>query len=648
MLDSASPDTTPAVLQQRISELEQALEAQRQENDYARFFALSLDLACIASFDGYFKDVNPSFAEALGYSVDTILETPFFDLIHPDDIAPTNAALGELGEGHQLITFENRYRKRDGSYIWLSWKANPIPTERLVYAIARDVTEQKKMFAAMETTKRELQWQADMLRRAENLAHVGHWRINLKDQSLFWSDEIYHIHGRDPKTFVPMLADGIKAYHPDDQDHVARVVQEAIEQAKDFAFQLRIVRPTGEIRHVASRGQCQVGVDGTVTSVFGVFHDVTDLKRAEDALGESEMRFRLAADGASAGIWDWLDVNSDAEWWSPKFYELLGYEEGEIAPTLANFAAMLHPDDQASTFALVEEHFKGNARFVTEYRLRTKQGTYKWFLGSGKASFTESGKPVRMIGSIIDIDALKNAERVLAEHMETLKHQNAELEQFAYVASHDLQEPLRTITSFVGLLERQLEDVLDADSKEFMAFISDAARRMKTLISDLLEYSRIGRWEVNLAPTDLNALASTIIQVLSVPIEEKGATVFVEPLPVLTCDAAKVGLLFQNLISNGLKYNKSEAPTVHISAKRKGKMWEFAIQDNGIGIDPKFHDRIFQIFKRLHGRTAYQGTGIGLALCQKVVVGHGGQIWVDSTPRQGATFYFTLPHQMKA
>lgn len=634
-------------LQQRIAELEKALAAQPQEDPYARFFQMTLDLACIATMDGYFKEINPSFEHVLGYSKATLLASPFLDFVHPDDVDATLAALATLSEGDPIITFDNRYRKADGTYIWLSWKSKPVVEEGLIYAIARDISATKAALASLRETQEELKWQTEMLKRAENLAHVGHWRINLVDGSLLWSDEVYRIHGQDPETFRPMLADGINAYHPDDRAYVSQVVQEAIEQGKGFSFQQRLVRPTGEIRYVESHGECQVNDSGTVETVFGIFQDITEQYQAKAALAESEMRFRLAAEGASAGIWDWLNVNESAEWWSPKFYELLGYTNGEIEPTVDTFAALLHPDDKAATFALVEQHFKGEARFVKEYRLQTKQGAYKWFLGSGQASFDATGNPVRMIGSIIDINARKKAERTLQEYAETLKRRNAELEQFAYVASHDLQEPLRTITSFIGLLEERLEGQLAGDTKEFMDFVVDAAHRMKALINDLLEYSRMGRWEINREPTDLQILASTVLHLLDTTLQEHHAEVTVGPLPTLSCDAPKVGLVLQNLIVNSIKYNESATPTVHVSAERKGKMWQFAVQDNGIGIAPQFHERIFQIFKRLHGRSSHTGTGIGLSLCQKVVERHEGRIWVESDLGQGATFFFTLPARIE-
>lgn len=634
-------------LQQRIAELEKALAAQPQEASYARFFQMTLDLACIATMDGYFKEINPSFEHVLGYSKATLLASPFLDFVHPDDVEATLAALATLNEGDPIITFDNRYRTADGTYVWLSWKAKPEIESGLIYAIARDISDTKRVLVSLQETRKELERQTAMLKRAESLAHIGHWRINLQDGSLLWSDEVYRIHGRNPETFTPMLADGIKAYHPDDQDHVSEVVQRAIDQGQDFSFQLRIVRPSGEIRHVASYGECQVNASGTVETVFGIFQDITEQHQAKAALAESEMRFRLAAEGASAGIWDWHDIEGKTAWFSPTFYNLLGYREGDLETTLDHFATLVHPEDREAMFAGLDQHFRGEGPYVISYRLKTKGGAYKWFLGSGQASFDDAGNPVRMIGSIIDIDARKKAERTLKEYADTLKRRNAELEQFAYVASHDLQEPLRTITSFIGLLEERLEGQLAGDTQEFMDFVVDAAHRMKALINDLLEYSRMGRWEISREPTDLKILASTVIQILDTTLQEHHAQVTLGPLPTLPCDAPKIGLVLQNLMVNGIKYNQSATPTVHVSAERKGKMWQFAVQDNGIGIAPQFHERIFQIFKRLHGRRSHTGTGIGLALCQKVVERHEGRIWVESDLGQGATFFFTLPARIE-
>lgn len=224
-----------------------------------------------------------------------------------------------------------------------------------------------------------------------------------------------------------------------------------------------------------------------------------------------------------------------------------------------------------------------------------------------------------------------------------LKRSNMELEQFAYVASHDLQEPLRMVTSYLQLLERRYRDRLDPDAADFIRFAVDGADHMKRLISGLLEYSRLGTGDRPFAPTDCEAALDRALANLTVAISESGASVTHDPLPAVMADAEKLVQLFQNLVGNGIKFRREAPPKVHLSAARSGEEWIFSVSDNGIGIEPKFAERIFVIFQRLHGRDDYPGTGIGLALCRKIVEQHGGRIWVESRPGEGSVFRFTLP-----
>jgi light-regulated signal transduction histidine kinase (bacteriophytochrome) len=237
----------------------------------------------------------------------------------------------------------------------------------------------------------------------------------------------------------------------------------------------------------------------------------------------------------------------------------------------------------------------------------------------------------------------KRMEVALSEKTEKLARSNEDLEQFAYVASHDLQEPLRMVTSYVQLLARRYESKLDADANEFIGFAVDGAVRMRKLINDLLAYSRVGTEGKELSPTDPEAVLAQSISDLSVAIEENGVLVTHDPLPTVMADRPQLGQLFQNLIGNAIKFRSGEPPRVHISASRNGNGWVFSVRDNGIGIAPEYSERIFIIFQRLHGRQEYPGTGIGLAICKKIVERHGGRIWVKSDPGQGATFYFILP-----
>jgi PAS domain S-box-containing protein len=252
----------------------------------------------------------------------------------------------------------------------------------------------------------------------------------------------------------------------------------------------------------------------------------------------------------------------------------------------------------------------------------------------------ETGAITHVIEAIRDITEQIEA---LRRRTEELSRSNADLEQFAYVASHDLQEPLRMVSSYVQLLAKRYGGRLDADADAFIAFALDGANRMQTLIRDLLAYSRVGTKGKNFEPIDCKTVFNRALSDLQLAIQESQATVTHDPLPTVVADETQLEEVFQNLIGNAIKFRETEPPRVHVSAKERKREWLFSFQDNGIGIDPKYRERVFAIFQRLHGRGKYAGTGIGLAICKKIVNRHGGRIWVESQPGHGSIFYFTLP-----
>lgn len=227
-----------------------------------------------------------------------------------------------------------------------------------------------------------------------------------------------------------------------------------------------------------------------------------------------------------------------------------------------------------------------------------------------------------------------------------LERSNKELEQFAHVASHDLQEPLRAVASYVGILGQKYKGRLDADADEYISFAVEGAARMQEMIHDLLEYSQAGTRKEPFQPVDINQALNQAIDSLSFAIKESDATVTYDRLPVITADASQIQHLFQNLLGNAVKFHGQEPPHLHVSAKRGNDEWIFSVADNGIGIDPRYFERIFLIFEHLHSRSKYGGTGIGLATCKRIVERHGGRIWVESEPGNGATFYFTIPQSL--
>jgi light-regulated signal transduction histidine kinase (bacteriophytochrome)/HAMP domain-containing protein len=234
-------------------------------------------------------------------------------------------------------------------------------------------------------------------------------------------------------------------------------------------------------------------------------------------------------------------------------------------------------------------------------------------------------------------------EAALSRHASELARSNADLEQFAYSASHDLQEPLRAVLGFSRMLERRYGGKLDEEGHDLISRTVNAATRMQALINDLLAYSRVGRDTDDVKPVDCEAVVDQQIDNMRAAVEESGALVTHDPLPTVPGDHSLLGQAFGNLIGNGIKFRGEESPRVHVGAQLNGDKWVFSVRDNGIGLDPKYADRIFAVFQRLHTREEYQGTGIGLAVCKKAVERLGGRLWVESRPGEGATFFFTVP-----
>lgn len=362
---------------------------------------------------------------------------------------------------------------------------------------------------------------------------------------------------------------------------------------------------------------------------------VESLKNAEQSLGrllEAAPDAMMVAD-RSGRI---LLINAQAErLFGYQREELLGREIEVLVPErfrsghLAHrnaFARESHPRPMGAGLDLNALHKDGH-EFPVEISL----------------SPLKTGAEVQIFSVIRDISAHKLTEQQLARQARELAQSNTELEQFAYVASHDLQEPLRVISSYTQLLARRYKGHLDPKADEFIGFIVDGTLRMQRLIQDLLQYARINTKQKTLYAIESQSAFDHALNSLRSAIAAGQATVTSGPLPTVEGDELQLGQLFQNLIGNAIKYRGPDPPRVHVSARRDGQEWTFTVADNGIGIDPQFNEQIFEVFQRLHGMGEYEGTGIGLALCRKIVERHRGRIWVDSEPGKGARFSFTLP-----
>ena len=380
---------------------------------------------------------------------------------------------------------------------------------------------------------------------------------------------------------------------------------------------------------------------GEVSGVVLVFRDQTAERAAHNALRESESRLTFALDATRLGAWE-LDLLDHTMHRTPIHDRIFGYETLLPAWTYEMFLDHVLPEDRPE----VDRSFHAAPATQTgwnfECRIRRADGKMRWIWVAGNHQRNEDGNVVRMAGIVQDITERKAHEEELRKTVEELARSNRDLEQFAYISSHDLQEPLRMVTGFGSLLRDHYQGRLDTTADQYIAFAVEGAERMQTLITGLLDYSRVGKKE---NPRLLNAeepLQAALTNLKSA-IDATGATVEAGPMPEVTADPMQLMQVFQNLIINAIKFHGEARPLVRISAIRLENEWQFSVQDNGIGIDPQYATRIFQVFQRLHTQEQYAGAGIGLAICKKIVESHGGRIWFDSKPGAGSTFHFTIP-----
>jgi PAS domain S-box-containing protein len=351
------------------------------------------------------------------------------------------------------------------------------------------------------------------------------------------------------------------------------------------------------------------------------------------AVEDERERFRFMAESMPQKIFT-AKPNGDIDYFNGQWMEFTGLPFEEIKDW--GWKQFIHPDDLEANVRTWQQSIETGESFHFEHRFRRADGKYRWHLSRARAMRDASGSITMWIGSNTEIHEQKEKE-------EELRRANDDLQQFAYSASHDLQEPIRNVAIYSEIVARRYQNVLDADGQQFLGFLQEGGRRLATLVSDFLSYTRASMGPLIEVPVDASIVLSHSLESLKEAIRESGATVTHDPLPEVYIGEAHLQQVFQNLIGNALKYRSEEPPRIHVSATGTGAVCCFSVKDNGIGIDPQYKEHIFGVFKRLHRNPSYAGTGIGLAICQRVVVRYGGRIWVESESGKGATFFFTVP-----
>lgn len=646
----------------------------------------------LVSPEGQWLKVNASLCDIIGYSEKELLSITFQDITHPDDLEI------DLGYVKQLLAgeidhyhLEKRYIHKQGQEVWILLSVSLVRGDegQPLYFIAQiqDINKRKQAESALQ------QFNSDL----EMLVHERTNQLENAFNQLKTSEAQYQdLYENAPDMYVSVdaLTSKVKQcnqtlcnalgyckdeildrsiydlYHPECHPQVGEAFHAFVYTGEVKDAQLVLQRKDGSQLEVSLNVRAILDEDGNVLHSCSSWRDITDRKRLErqlqqvneeleqrvedrtqqlrkanQSLQQSQERLELALEASDAGWWHWQVQAGELEW-SPAYAQMFGFEEEDLQANYQIWEKLVHPEDMPWINEKLNAHLQDSSvPYGFDYRLRTPSGAWQWIANLGKVvERDEQGQPVRMAGMHLDISDRKEIEEQLQQLNQELKRSNEELGQFAYVASHDLQEPLRMVKSFTELLAKRYQGQLDDKADRYMNYITDGATRMQTLISDLLAYSRAGRFELTLKPTNLEQVVEQVCSDLQTVIQGKNAKIEVEPLPILDADPTQMQQLIQNLITNAIKYCEADVPLVQIRAELAQDCWTISIQDNGIGIDPEYAERIFVIFQRLHNKDDYSGTGIGLAICKKIVERHSGTIWMDSQIGQGSTFSFTLPN----
>jgi len=658
---------------------------------YRQLFELAKDGILILDAEtGMIVDVNPFLTEMLGFSHEQLMRKAIWEIGFFKDIASNQANFIELQRQGYVRYEDLPLETADGRRIEVEFVSNvyTVDHQKVIQCNIRDITDRRRAEEALQELK-------ERFRQVAENAQEWIWEVDGDGLYTYASPVVEKILGYKPEEMV-----GTKhfydLFHPEDREALKKSAFEVFAKKQSFRELMnRNVHKNDETVWLSTSGVPILDKKGNLLGYRGADIDITERKRVEEALKASYRFLQIAYShmeisplleefvkeiknytGCTAVGIRILDEEGNIPYqtykgFSQSFYELesplsiksdkcmcINVIKGDVDPKLPFYTegGSFYMNGTTRFLATVSEEEKGDTRnmcnkvgyeSVALVPIRLKDNIL------GLIHIADPGEdmvPLNIVevlekaGLQIGTAILrKRAEEKLKKALLDLERSNQELEQFAYVASHDLQEPLRMVASFTQLLEKRYKDQLGQDAKDFIRFAADGANRMRNLINDLLAYSGVGARGKPLEPTDCHTVLGQAIVNLSMVIEENHAIVTSDELPTVMADASQMVQLFQNLVGNAIKFRGEESTRIHVSVEEKENEWVFSVKDNGIGIEAQFSERIFVAFQRLHSREKYPGTGIGLAICHKIVDRHGGKIWVESELGKGSTFYFTMP-----
>lgn len=632
-----------------ITERKKAKESLEKRERYFRKIIENIsDGIVLIDQNGTIRFQSPSVQRITGYTLKNLQEITLGSLNHPDEKSEDIAFFSKLiAAPGTSVRKTHRLKASDGRYIWVNGNYTNLLHEegiRSIVYVFSDITETKVAEMALKASEEKYKFLFAS-------SPLPKWIFDVETlEILEVNNSAVEHYGYSREEFLSMTIKDIRP--PEDVYMIEKINRQQPRNETQRLGRWRHVKKNGDIIYVSLAGH-EVQYEGRRAMII-VSIDVTERYLAEQRLKESHQRLIKLTNKVPAVIYEFeMDAKGTMRFpFMSKGIELIwpAVKSEEIIKNPITEFTLIHDDDAEQFKQTIIESYQSLTEWEVEFRTNEKIGPVKWIQASARPERKPDGG-VMWYGYMQDISSLKKTEETLRELNEDLRKQaeelaasNQELERFAYVASHDLQEPLRMVSSFLQLLEKKYNRQLDAQAQQYIHFAVDGAERMKQLILDLLAYSRLGTQAQPFESIDLNQTMDDVRASLKTLIDENQVVLDVETLPTVNAIGTQMFQLLQNLISNAIKYRKpDETPHIQIRSRENTIYWYIEVEDNGIGIDERFYEKIFVVFQRLHNRSEHSGTGIGLAICKKIVERHGGSIGVKSQPGKGSLFHFSLP-----
>lgn len=598
--------------------------------------------------DGVIIDINESFASLLGFSRDEMIGKTSADFDLYPNPEQRVSIIDQLKKRGRIRDYELILKSRTGRIINSIFSADIVTIEDCQYYLSSfvDISHSRKIEWELRNSENQFRVLIENLHSAVALVDGDGTFIIVNQSFLEMFDiekdsDIMNVNSLDWSKWQVFHEDGTLL---DVDEHPVRKVMKTGKGFKDNLVALKT--PKGkDLKWMLISAEPILNHKDEIHQLICTYYDITALKRVEDDLKLSREKLNIALENGNIGVWEW-DLSTNKVEWDDRIEKMFGLAPGSFGGTYSDVEHLIHDEDLDHVRKSINEAIHGDKPLETIFRTKSEEDRTRYITSKALLRRDDLGNAVAMTGVSFDVtDLREGTERIISKLNEDLLRSNRELESFAYVASHDLQEPLRMISSFTQLLQKRYRDKLDDTANEYIHFAVDGAKRMHDLINGLLQYSRIQRKAGEFSVVDMNKVVDRLKHIFKLALREKEIELVSETtFPKVSADEYQMQQLLQNLIGNAIKFSNSNK-SIFVGSEIDKRSHVFYVRDEGIGIEPQYFEKIFQIFQRLMPKDQYDGTGIGLAVCKRIVERHGGKIWVESEPGKGSTFRFSLPKQ---